>query len=117
MKCYQVNLFFCACLLWLVNEYMGGVCMHYSRTIGTFDWFWLHVIWVPQLKINVFICGRKIWILCKLGRLVAIVQKFQYKALKTLQMLCFSVLCQWTVGGLSICTLPGGLQHLVCPDC
>ena len=36
---------------------------------------------------------------------------------KTLQMLRFSFLCQWIVGGFSIWTLPGASQLPVDPDC
>ena len=110
VKCYQVNLFFCACLLWLVNECME-VCMHYSRATWTcFILFWVHVIWVPKLKISVCMCGRKIWVLCKLFWLLATVQKFHLEALKTLKTIWFSVLREWTIEGLSIWTLPGGSQ-------
>ena len=48
--------------------------------------FWVRVIWVPKLKISVCMCGRKIWVLCKLWWTV---QKFHYEALKTLKMLWF----------------------------
>ena len=37
-------------------------------------------------------------------------RKFHYEALKTLKMLCFLVLCQWTLPQLCIWTLPGGSQ-------
>ena len=79
-----------------------------SSNLDMLHWFWVHVIWVPKLKISVCMCGRKIWVLCKLWWMVATVQKFHYEALKTLKMLWFSVLRQWIIGGLSIWTLPGG---------
>ena len=79
--------------------------------------FWVHVIWLPKLKISVWMYGRKIWVLCKLWWMVAAVQKFHYEALKTLKMLQFSILRQWTIGSLSIWTLPGGSQLSMHPGC
>ena len=42
--------------------------------------------------------------------MVEAVQKFHYEVLKTLKMLWFPALRQWSLGGLSIWTLPAGSQ-------
>ena len=43
----------------------------YSRVLWTlFYRLWAHVMWTPKLNICIHMCGRKIWIICKLWEMV-----------------------------------------------
>ena len=47
----------------------------------------VHVIWVPKLKISVFMCGKKIEFFVNYDECLQQSKKFHYEALKTLKML------------------------------
>ena len=50
-----------------ITKDSSTIIRHYSRAIWTlFDRFWVHVIWVPKLRICIHMCEREIKILCKL---------------------------------------------------
>ena len=100
------SVFVLLCMFIVISKWIyGSLHALLESNLDMLHRFWVHVIWVPKLKISVCMCGRKIWVLCKLWWMGATVRKFYYEALKTFKMLWFSVLRQWTLPGSS--QLPG----------
>ena len=85
------SVFILLCMFIVISKWIHG-SLHalLQSNLDMLHRFWVHVIWVPKLRISVCMCGRKILVLCKLWWMVAIVQKFHYEPLKTLDVMIFN---------------------------
>ena len=85
------SVFVLLCMFIVISKWIyGSLHALLQSNLDMLHRFWVHVIWVPKLRISVCMCGRKILVLCKLWWMVATVQKFHYETLKPLDCMAFS---------------------------